>query len=199
LSFKQAIKLPILLSNKVYLKKTQGIIEINQPITFGMIKIGFGDVGIFDEKRSRTIWQLYGKIVFHGTASIGHGSKISVGKSGVLSLGKNFRITAESAIISHLRIDFGNDCLLSWDTLIMDTDFHKIQNELNEVTNYPSSITVGNSVWIGCRNLILKGAVIPDYSIIGANTLVNKKLKYKNSLYVGNPVFRLKENVSWEH
>lgn len=198
LSFKQAIKLPVLLSRKVYLKKTKGVIEINHPITFGMIKIGFGDVGIFDEKRSRTIWQLYGKVIFNGTANIGHGSKISVGKSGVLSLGNNFRITAESAIVSHLKIDFGTDCLLSWDTLVMDTDFHKIKNEFNEEINYPSPINIGNSVWIGSSNLILKGAIIPNNSIIGANSLVNKELKYEKSLYAGNPVVRLKENVSWE-
>lgn len=198
LPFKQAVKLPVLISRKVYLKKTNGNIEINNPIVFGMIKIGFGDVGIFDEKRSRTIWQLKGKVIFHGTANIGHGSKISVGKSGILSLGNNFRITAETAIISHLRIDFGADCLLSWNTLVMDTDFHMIKNEFNEQLNSPSPIKIGDSVWIGSRNLILKGSIIPNNAIIGANTLVNKELKHENSLYAGNPVVRLKENVSWE-
>jgi acetyltransferase-like isoleucine patch superfamily enzyme len=198
LPFKQAIKLPVLISKKVYLKTSKGIIEINHSITFGMIKIGFGDVGIFDEKRSRTIWQIYGKVIFYGTANIGHGSKISVAKSGVLSLGNNFRITAESSIVVHLKIDFGSDCLLSWDTLVMDTDLHKIKNEFNIQVNCPSPINIGNSVWIGCRNLILKGAIIPDNSIIGANTLVNKELKHKNSIYVGNPVVRVKENVNWE-
>jgi len=198
LSFKQAIKLPFLISRKVYLKKTRGVIEIDHNVTFGIIKIGFGDVGTFDQNRSRNIRQLYGKVIFHGTANIGHGSKISVGKSGVLSLGNNFRITAESAIISHLKIDFGDDCLLSWDTLVMDTDFHKIKNEFKEQINCPTPINIGNSVWIGSGNLILKGAIIPDNSIIGANSLINKELKYKKSLYAGNPVVRLKENVNWE-
>ena len=65
-----------------------------------MISIGYGEVGIFDMKRSRSIWQVYGEVVFKGKANIGHGSKISVDKNGTLELGNNFKTTAESAIVS---------------------------------------------------------------------------------------------------
>ena len=198
LPFSDAVKFPVLISRKVYLKATKGSIHINHPLEFGLIKIGFGEVGIFDEKRQRTIWQNLGRVNFSGKAKIGHGSKISVGESGVLSLGNNFIITAESAIVAHLNISFGNDCLLSWDTLIMDTDFHKINTDFGEQINPPAPIIIGNSIWIGCRCLILKGAIIPNNSVIGANTLVNKKLNDENALYAGHPVVKLKENIAWE-
>ncbi len=198
LSFNDAVKFPVLISRKVYLKATKGSITINHPLEFGLIKIGFGDVGIFDKKRNRSIWQNLGIVNFSGKANIGHGSKISVGQSGVLSLGNNFMITAETAIAAHLSISFGDDCLLSWDTLVMDTDFHSIKNELNEQINSPAPIKVGNNVWIGCRCLILKGAKIPNNSIIGANSVVGKKLDQENCLYVGNPAVKVKENITWE-
>ncbi len=69
------------------------------------------------------IGRINGIINFNGRRNIGHGSKISVGKDGILTFGQNFNITAESSIVCYNNISFGNNCLLSWDILIMDTDF----------------------------------------------------------------------------
>lgn len=113
LPYKQAIKFPFFISKKVYFKDLRGKIKLEGPISTGMIKIGFGDVGIFDDKRSRSIWEVSGNIIFRGSAQIGHGSKISVAENGTLILGNNFTITAESSIVAHLNIEFGNNCLLS--------------------------------------------------------------------------------------
>ena len=51
--------------------------------------MGYGNVGIFDKKRSRGIWEVQGKVKFCGNAFLDHGSKISVGKNGVLTFGNN--------------------------------------------------------------------------------------------------------------
>ncbi|MEC4003527.1 acyltransferase [Flavobacterium sp. SUN052] len=198
LPFKSAIKLPFLISSNVYLKKTNGKIIIEGPIFFGMIKIGLGDIGIFDERVSRSIWNVSGKVNFKGTANIGHGSKISVDENGCLELGNNFQITAETAIVSHCKIVFGNDCLLSWDILIMDTDFHKIVNDKGEIINESKPILIESNVWIGCRCTILKGSIIPKNAIIGANSLITNSLEKQNALYVGNPIKCIKENINWE-
>lgn len=85
LPFKQAIKIPILVSKNVCLEKTSGQILIDHPAQFGLIKIGFGHVGIFDKRKSRSIWEVSGSVIFKGRANIGHGSKISAG--GTLVLG----------------------------------------------------------------------------------------------------------------
>jgi acetyltransferase-like isoleucine patch superfamily enzyme len=197
LPLKVAVKLPILVSPKVWLKVCSGKIEIIGDIYSGMIRIGFGEVGIFDKKHSRSILEFSGKIIFNGTANIGHGSKISVGQDGILNIGNKFVITAESSIICWKHIKFGEDCLISWDNLFIDTDFHKIINE-EKVINEPKEIIIGNHVWIGCRCSILKGANIKDGSIIGANTVVANKLKKENSIYVGNPIKCLRENILWK-
>lgn len=80
----------------------------------------------------------------------------------------------------------------------MDIDFHTIKNELGEQINTLAPIVIGNSVQTGCRWLILKGAMIPDYSTIGANSVVGKKLDQKNDLCVGKHVVKVKENITWE-
>lgn len=134
--------------------------------------IGFGEVGIFDNKKSRSIWDIAGTVIFKGKADIGHGSKISVGESGTLILGENFTVTAESTIVTYSEVQFGNNCLLSWDFLVMDTDLHKIRNSSGAILNEPQPILIGNDVWIGCRSLILKGATIPNGCIIGTNSTI---------------------------
>ncbi|MGG3709701.1 hypothetical protein, partial [Heyndrickxia coagulans] len=115
LPFKEAIRLPILISHKVFLKKVKGRVTVKKPLCFG-VKIGFGDVGIFDRHLSRTIWENSGHVIFDGKANIGHGSKISV--SGLLEIGNDFVITAESSIICFKHVKFGDEVLISWENLI---------------------------------------------------------------------------------
>lgn len=200
LPLKDAIKFPFLIANNMKLVELNGKITIEQPIKTGMIQLGYsyGGVALFDKKRSKGFWQVNGNVIFKGTARIGHGAKICVDSKGTLELGDNFAITAESSIVVKKCIVFGNDCLISWDCLFMDSDFHKIFDNQGKWINKPAQINVGNRVWIGCRNIILKGSTIPNHSIIGANSVVNKQLKDPASIYVGNPVKLIKKDVRWE-
>lgn len=197
LPFKQALKFPILVSKNVCLEKTNGQVLIDHPARPGLIKIGFGHVGIFDKIKSRCIWEVSGTVIFKGEANIGHGSKISVG--GILVLGGGFNITAESSILASNYIQFGSNCLLSWDILVMDTDFHKIIDKSGSVLNHSDAIVIGDKVWVGCRCLILKGAVIPNGCVIGANSFLSKKLENENTIYGGNPIRILNnQEICWE-
>jgi len=198
LPFNQAIKLPILISSKLCLKACSGKIYIDAPIKTGMIQIGFGNIGLFDKKKSRSIWEVSGNVRFNGECHIGHGTKIMVGVNGNLAFGKNFLVTAESEIACFNHVEFGDNCLLSWDILIMDTDFHSIIDEMGNVLNPNKPVIIGNKVWIGCRCLVLKGTVIPNNCVIGANTTVKSQLDTENALYAGNPCKMLKQNISWK-
>jgi len=197
LPLKTALKLPILISNRTYLKLCAGSITINGPIKTGMIQIGFATVGIFDHKRSRSIWNVSGRVIFNGKTFIGQGCKLSVGGKGVLTLGSDFNVSSETAIACSKAITFGNNCLLSWEILMMDDDYHEITNEENEVINEPTEIVVGNDVWIGCRCTVLKGAIIPNNSIIAATTTVAKKLVQEDSIYGGNSLKVIKTGTKW--
>lgn len=198
LPFKQAIYLPVLISKQCVFYKIIGGIIIKSKIRTGMIQIGYGDVSIFDKKKSRTILEIKGKLVFCGTAKIGHGSKISINDDGVLELGENFIISAESTIVCHKRIRFGYGTMLSWDVLVIDSDLHPIYNNHREVINPPKSIYIGNNVWIGCRSTILKGVTIADGCIIAASTTIAKSFINTNVLLGGNPPKIIKESITWE-
>lgn len=192
---KTAIKFPVLVSHRVLLMDLGGQVIIHNQKTFS-IRIGFGEVGIFDQSRSRSIWQVTGIVEFKGAANIGHGSKISV--HGNLILGDNFCITAESSIVANDKITIGDDVLFSWDALLMDSDLHEIFDEQGRHTNAPKPINIGNHVWIGCRTTILKGTSIPDGCIVAAGSVMRGQFSEPKAAIGGNPAKIIKQNISWK-
>ena len=194
---KMALKLPVVVSHRTYLRELHGKVELPEKVERAMVKIGFGDVGHYDRKRSRTIWQMSGMVSFGGKASIGHGSKISV--RGDLKLGDGFNMTAESTIVCAKEIRFGDDCLLSWDILVMDTDEHPLYNKENERINPDKAIQIGDHVWIGCKCVLLKGAEVPDNTVVAAGTLLTSSFNGEHQVIGGNPPTVLKHDIRWEH
>ena len=194
---KTALKLPVVVSHRTYLRELHGKVELPEKVERAMVKIGFGDVGHYDRKRSRGIWQVSGTVSFSGKASIGHGSKLSV--RGDLKLGADFNMTAESTIVCAKEIRFGDDCLLAWDILVMDTDEHPLYNKENERINPDKAILVGDHVWVGCKCVLLKGAEVPSNTVVAAGTLLTSSLADEHQVIGGNPPAVLKSDVHWGH
>jgi acetyltransferase-like isoleucine patch superfamily enzyme len=196
--YSKGLSFPVFISKNVCFNKLEGNIEIIQPKR-GLVKIGFGNVGIFDKKYDRTVLEFCDKstIIFIGSANIGHGSKISVQSNAKLIFGDNFCITANSSIVCSKEICFGSNCLLSWDILIMDSDLHNIYDLHRNVINEPNSIIVCNNVWIGAKTTILKGVTINSDNIIGASSLVTKDFLESNTIIAGSPAQSIKTNITW--
>jgi len=188
-------RLPVLVSYRVWLKDMRGSVSVPRRCRRGSIRIGFGNIGIFDRRRSRSIWEVRGHVEFKGACAIGHGSKLSV--SGELVLGSGVAITAESSVVAKRSVVIGDDVLISWDVLIMDTDLHKVLNSDGIVVNEDSPVIIGDRVWIGCRALILKGADIASGCIIGASSVVSGRHSEVGCLLVGVPAKVSKRGVAW--
>ena len=199
LPISQALHIPIIIYKRTKLSKIKGEVLIKSEPKFGLIKIGHYAVGTLDMKYNRTIWQNEGTVVFNGRASIGSGARISVNKEAILTFGKNFCITGGSSIICSKAISFGENCLLSWDILIMDTDFHSIIDSNNIIVNKPKSITIGDHVWIGCRSLILKGVSICNDVVIAAGCRITKDIIAPHVIVGGGGQQRVvKDSISWK-
>jgi len=196
LPFKDALKLPIIVSRKTKLSCLNGKVLLHKNRT-GIVRIGFGNVRLVDFAYERTILHIEGSIEFKGKCKIGKASKIEVGKNGHLKIGENFLISAKSRIICHKQISIGKDCVFAWDSLIMDTDYHYIYDHNANMINADKAIHIGEKVWLGTRCTVLKGATIPDKCIVAANALTAKAYHTENSILAGNPAKEVKENVSW--
>lgn len=195
--FKTALKFPIFIYGNVKLSQIGGEITVDTPVRSGLLTIGRQNIGTLDHKHVRSIWEVRGEVILDGKVSLGSGSRISVASDAVLRFGDNFSISGNSSLVCQKNISFGNDCLLSWDILVMDSDFHKILNMQGETINAPSPIRIGNHVWIGCRSTILKGVQVADHSVIAAGAIITKTLPDTHSIYGGNNL-KLKSGIGWK-
>lgn len=187
----RGIKPKVLIARNVFFRRLKGSLKVDNP-QIASIKIGFSNAAVVDAKFQRTIWDNSGFISFKGNARLCAGCKIT--NLGQLLFGKNFNITGDTSIINLTDSSFGDDVLISWDCLFMDTDFHKITKE-GVVINPDRGIHIGNHVWIGCRSTILKGVHIADNSVVAAGSVVTKDFTLENSIVDSNRI--LKTDIEW--
>ena len=110
------------------------------------------------------------------------GNKTSIAKAQIVSL-------------EPYKIEIGEDCMLSYDIEIRNTDSHKIYDKnTNQRINEGKSINIGNHVWLGMRAVILKGVNIGNNSIVAGGSIVTKDVK-ANTIVSGNPARQIKENI----
>lgn len=197
-SLKIALKLPIIVRYDTILKSLNGrLLFKNQLIQTGIIRCGFGGVGIFDKRYQRSILEIAGQITISGKCFFGTGSRICVMKNGFLEIGNNFNNSAKMTIVCAKNIKIENDVLTSWDTFIMDTDFHHVINtNTNKLSIMEKPIFIGKNVWIGRRSVVLKGSEIADGCIVGTCTLVSGKFYEQNCLLAGTPAKIIKKNIT---
>lgn len=196
----RGLTLPILISHRTVLKKLTGKIILPEKAKTASIRLGFGDVPIFDRKSSRTVFSNQGTICFKGRAKIGHGGKIVVTRNAVLTFGNRFNMSAESSIYCCHKITFGDYNLISWQVQFMDSDLHDIyQKDKTDIPiNNPAEITTGKSVWFCSRANIVKGVSISSNCIIAANSNVVNDLTESFCIYGGNPAKIIKRDVYWD-
>ena len=121
-----------------------------------------------------------------------------VGNDSVIYLGKKCYTNRTSNLYATERknIIIGDELLIAFDTYFRTADPHIIYDcNTNERINFSKSILVGDKVWIGQQSLILKGTILGSGSIIGGHSVVANKRVKSNSLYAGNPVKKIRENV----
>lgn len=198
---KGLLTLPLIIHRGVVMKDTAGKITFLGCMRRATLRLGSErPLATRDMRFERTIIDISGELQVGDNVHIAPGSRISVNTGGVLRLGSNFNSTGNCTIICDTHISFGDSCLLSWDIQIMDSDFHKIYNNQNQLLNPPAPIVIGSNVWIGSRVTILKGAAIADGCVIGAASVVTKKFTRPDCVIAGsgNNCKIIKSDIHWQ-
>lgn len=95
-------------------------------------------------------------------------------------------------------VEIGDNCLFSWGDEIRTGDHHAIYAQgTKQVLNPNKNVKIGTHVWVGSNVLILKGACIPNDSIIGANSTITKQFTKQHAIIAGTPAKNIKSNVDW--
>jgi acetyltransferase-like isoleucine patch superfamily enzyme len=196
LPMRQAVRLPILVSHRVAILDFRGRVTVSGPLRTGMVLLGFGSVGAFDYRRSRSVWQVDGEVVFDGPVRLGNGFKLSV--AGRVRFGAGFVLSAESQIVCQEEIVFGPGCLVSWDVLIIDSDFHEIRlDDEGHGARVRAPVVFGERVWVGARASVLKGVALADGVVVAAGAVVARSETSSDVLIGGNPARILRHGVRW--
>ena len=126
-----------------------------------------------------------------GSFSIMYNADIVLFGGAVLSLGKDSFINSNCIIRCHNRISIGDQCAISHDFTVMDSNAHELNGDRT-----PKEVIIGNHVWIGTRVTILPGVHVGDGAIIAAGSVVTKDVE-SNTLVAGNPARQVKTSVEW--
>lgn len=103
---------------------------------------------------------------------------------GELTLGPRTFVNYGCSFAATERVSIGADCLFGPYVNITDNDFHDLTDRTRQPE--PQPVTIGDSVWIGTRALILPGVTIGDGAVIGAGSVVTKDVP-PNGVVAGNP------------
>lgn len=186
--FSQAIKLPIYVYGRPRFYSLCGSMRIIGKVKSGMIKFNHCQIGAPNNLSLNSEICNQGDIIFYGPGLIGTGNKINV--EGKLSIGANFKITDMCNVGCYSKIEIGDQSWIVHRCQITDSDYHYIANfNDNTVKNSVQPIKIGKSCWIANSTTIVGGAIIPDYTLVCSNSLINKDYSHipKNSLLGGIP------------
>jgi acetyltransferase-like isoleucine patch superfamily enzyme len=91
---------------------------------------------------------------------------------GHLEIGDNVFINYGSSLVASTHVKIGNDCLIGTHVMVMDTDFHRVEDKSWDTSGQP--VILEERVWLGNRSIILKGVTIGHDSVVAAGSVVTQ-------------------------
>lgn len=204
----QAIKMPVWVYGCPRFYELSGRMVVDGKVSSGMIRFNQVKPGAPSNMSVKSEILNKGLIIFHGVGLIGTGNKIVVGSKGTLDIGKNFKITDMCNIGCLKEICIGEGSWIVHRCQIFDSNYHFVANFANgTVPDYSKPIRIGKGCWICNSSTITGNAVLPDYTIVASNSLVNKDMSDipESSMIGGTPAklivtgFRKIENSKIEN
>lgn len=186
----QAIKLPIFVYGRPILYNTSCNIIIEAPIKMGMIKFNYQRIWGPSIMNQQSEFNCSGKIIFKGKGYFGTGTKICVTPNAILEFGDQFKVADLVNIGCYNSIKIGAKCRIAHRCQLFDTNYHYLVDLDNRtIKRKTRSIVIGASCWICNSSTISPGTVLPDFTIVGSDSVVNKNYSNipKYSLIAGIP------------
>lgn len=169
-----------------YLKLSRNsLIELSGKLILGANRYGRNGRSSILIMRENTILDVKGNFNFM------YGADIILFPNSRLILGNHSFINSDCKVRCHNNISIGDNCSISHDFTIMDSDVHYLNGE-----NHTAPVIIGNNVWIGTRVTILSGVHVGDNAVIAAGALVNTDVP-SGCLVGGVPAHVIKENITW--
>ncbi len=93
-------------------------------------------------------------------------------RGGHLEIGDNVFINYGASLVASNHVKIGDHCLIGTHVMIMDCDFHRVEDKAWDTTGRP--VVLEDRVWLGNRSIILKGVTIGHDAVVAAGSVVTK-------------------------
>ncbi|MBL7496848.1 acyltransferase [Frankia sp. CNm7] len=187
LAFVTGLRYPLAYGKPIW-TGSRTIIEGHERFEFapgGVLRVGLGSFGL-STKHDSSIVRVHpeGRLRCEGVVSLQRGVRVVV-DSGLLQLGHGVNINGFAKILVRDRVSIGEHCTISWNTQLMDNDFHPI---VVDGVQQPQSapIVIEDHVWVGAGAIVLKGVTIGEGAIVAAGAVVTRDVPAK-AIVAGSP------------
>lgn len=154
----------------------------------GSISLGYGSMG--NNRQTLLRMDPNSKIISTKKFDFMYGCDIILFKGAELHLGASY-INSDAKIRCHKFISIGDNCAISHDFTVMDSNVHFLNG-----SKKTEGVIIHDNVWIGTRVTILSGVEVGRGSVIAAGSVVTKSVP-ENVVVAGNPAKVIKENIEW--
>jgi acetyltransferase-like isoleucine patch superfamily enzyme len=119
----------------------------------------------------------YGRLVLEGFTHIGAGTAIRC-HEGTMRIGAKCVIGRNVSINGYLDVDIGATTMIADNVYIADFDhrFDAIDIPIKDQGIVQSRVQIGRDVWLGTKTTVVRGVLIGDGAVIGANAVVTRDI-----------------------
>jgi tetrahydrodipicolinate N-acetyltransferase len=135
-----------------------------------------------------------GRLTIGGVVQISRGARILIGENALLELENEVYMNYDASITCWDHISIGQGSGLSWNTNIIDGNFHELSVRGRALPR-TVPLRIGIRVLVGTGATIV-GASIGDGSVVGAGSVVLSDMP-SNALVSGNPARPTVKEISW--
>ncbi len=197
LSFAAGLRYPLAHRQPIWIGSPT-VIEGRERIEFAegaALRVGLGPFGI-STRRDTSVLRIHpeGRLRCEGIVSVQRGTRIVV-DSGLLQLGHGTNINGFAKILVRERVSIGAGCTVSWNTQILDNDFHPMTVDgVEQPMSAP--VIVEDHVWIGTGAIVLKGVTVGEGAVVAAGAVVTRDVPPK-TIVAGSPAKAVGQVDSW--
>jgi len=196
--FNEALRLPVFIFGDIIFEDLhRGCVRLDR-ISTCALKLGGGAFTAFmgHSNLYKSYIRIAGTVYCGDDVTIDQGCVISVCRGAELRLGSNIYINRKTKIHVKKRIEICDNCRIGWECQVFDTNFHYTVFN-GKIMNREQPVFVGHNVWLTNGVSIMKGSVLPPFSVVASKSLINKDFSDigEGWLYGGIPAKPLAKGI----
>jgi acetyltransferase-like isoleucine patch superfamily enzyme len=150
-------------------------------------RVGTGIAALNARIRLRSADRMGGRVTLRGRPSVTNQGRMTLGDrvrlvstvatlelvalpGGHLEIGNNVFINYGASLVASRHVRIGDDVLIGTHVMIMDCDFHRVEDKAWDTDGRP--VIIEERAWIGNRAIVLKGVRIGHDAVVAAGAVV---------------------------